>query len=286
MAQVETTLETESLVAQSPNHVTPGLDDRSAQNPAATPKSPVVLSGKTKGGVRTGKSKATAYTETQLIRYAEDLQTAAAGAGASSFSNAGRPSRAEDHQQGHAKTRHGSVASQQASPPPTTGIGSRVAGLATNALETGGVLALQGLPQPETERGDAVVIPDSDNESEGQADYESGGAKPAEQAVERRTRRTNAPASTAPSRPKRGTRFTTVLPSTGDAAGETSSIGKPTGMTELIGSTKGRKSRSDSGNDGLPKSGSKTRATSLNKGKETTESGKSSTEPAILRRKS
>lgn len=66
MAQVETTLETESLVAQSPNHVTPGLDGRSAQNPAATPKSPVVPSGKTKDGVRTGKSKATAYTETQL----------------------------------------------------------------------------------------------------------------------------------------------------------------------------------------------------------------------------
>ncbi|PMB69173.1 hypothetical protein BM221_005759 [Beauveria bassiana] len=266
MAQVETTLETESLVARSPNHVTPGLDDRSAQNPAAKPKSPVVPSGKTKDGVRT------AYTETQLIKYAEDLQTAAGGAGASSGSNAGRPSRAEDHEQGHAKTRHGLVASQQASPPPTTGFGSRIAGQATNALEIGGVLALQGLPQPETERGDTVVIPDSDNESEGQADYESGGAKPAEQAVERRTRRTNAPASTAPSRPKRGARSTTVLSSTGDAAGETSSIGKPTGMTELIGSAKGRKPRSDSDNDGLPKSGSKTRATSFNKGKNTTES--------------
>ncbi|KAK8140946.1 hypothetical protein G3M48_001278, partial [Beauveria asiatica] len=213
MARVETTFGADSSAIRNPNRAPSGRDL------AATPQSPVGPSDEFKDEPRT-----------------EILQTAAGGTETSSGSNASRSSRAVGHDREHAGNRHNLVSSQQASPPPTTGIGSNIAELAAKALETAGVPESQDLPEPETAGHTAahfaVVIPKTDDESQVQAGQGSVGTKPAEQS-KRQTRAMNATTSESLNRRKRSATSRTVPPNIEDTAGETSSTGKSAGMAKL-----------------------------------------------------
>ncbi|EJP60946.1 uncharacterized protein BBA_10100 [Beauveria bassiana ARSEF 2860] len=263
MARVETTFGADSSAVRNPNHAPSGRD------PAATLQSPVGPSVEIKDGPRT-----------------EILQTAAGGTETSSGSDAGRSSRAVDHDREHAGNRHNSVSSQQASLLPTTGIGSNIAELAAKALETAGVPESQDLPEPETAGHTAarvaVVIPKPDDESQVQAGQGSVGTKPAEQ-FKRQTRGMNATTSESLSRRKRIATSRTVPPTIQDTAGETLSIGKSTGMARLTRVAVSNTPQSGSGVDGLPRSGSKPQTTSLDNTGETIETGKSSTSSDALK---
>ncbi|KAF1731363.1 hypothetical protein CRV24_007547 [Beauveria bassiana] len=247
MARVETTFGADSSAVRTPNHATSGRD------PAASPQWPVGPSDETKDGPRT-----------------EILQTAAGGTETSCGSNAGRSSRAVGHDREHARNRHNSVSSQQASPPPTTGIGFNIAELVAKTLETAGVPESQDLPEPETAGHTAarfaVVIPKPDDESQVQAGQGSVGTKPAEQS-KRQTRGMNATTSESLNRRKRSATYRTMPPTIEDSAGETLSTGKSTGMASLP------RVASGSGVDGLPRSGSKPQTTSLDNTGETIETG-------------
>ncbi|KAM3560911.1 hypothetical protein ARSEF4850_003464 [Beauveria asiatica] len=251
MARVQTTFGADSSAVRTPNHAPSGRDL------AATPQSPVGPSDEFKDEPRT-----------------EILQTAAGGTETSSGSNAGRPSRAVDHDREHAGNRHNLVSSQQASPPPTTGIGSNIAGLAAKALETAGVPESQDLPEPETAGHTAahfaVVIPKPDDESQVQAGRGSIGTKPAEQS-KRQTRGMNATASESLNRRKRSATSRTVPPTIEDTAGEILSTGKSTGMAKLPRVAVSNTPQSGSGVDGLPRSESKPQTTSLDNTGETIE---------------
>ncbi|EJP63491.1 reverse transcriptase [Beauveria bassiana ARSEF 2860] len=251
MARVETTFGADSSAVRDPNHAPSGRD------PAATPQSPVGPSDERKGGPRI-----------------EILQTAAGGTETSSGSNAGRSSRAVDHDREHAKNRHNWVSVQQASPPPTTGIGSNIAELAAKALETAGVPESQDLPEPETAGHTAahfaVAIPKSDDEGQVQAGQGSVGTKPAEQS-KRQSRGMNTTTSESLNQRKRSATSRAVPPTIEDTAGETSSTGKSTGRAKLPRVAESNKPQSGSGVDGLPRSGSKSQTTSLDNTGETTE---------------
>ncbi|KAM3502997.1 hypothetical protein MY10362_004478 [Beauveria mimosiformis] len=256
MARVETTFGADSSAVRTPNHAPSGRD------PAATPQSPVGPSDETKDGPRP-----------------EILQTAAGGTETSSGSNAGRSSRALDHDREHAGNCHNSVSSQQASSQPTAGIGSNIAELAAKALETAGVPESQDLPEPETAVHTAahfaVAMPKPDDESQPQAGQGSVGTKSAEQS-KRQTRGMNTTASESLNRRKRSATSSTVPPTIEDTAGETLSTEKSTGMAKLPKVAVSNTPQSGSGVDGLPRSESKPQTTSLDNTGETIETGKSS----------
>lgn len=202
----------------------------------------------------------------------------AGDAKASSGANASIPGLMEDHGQEHAKNHRSAVFLQSAAPPSTTGVVFCGAGLAKNAPKIGRTPDSQDLSQTKTAAHNTsrveIVIPASDDGSEapiGQAiisEKLAGKAK-------RQTRSADAPATNGLRRQRRSIRSTTVLPSTGDIAGATSSTGKPG-----LGSAKRKKPHRDSGDDVLPNAGSKTQFIGSDKGEVTTVSGKPSAKPA------